>query len=318
MKCIKLLSVIVFMFGFALMGSAQTLQDVAESLSKGVELRAARDFDAAIDEFERCIELAKSVGDDALEHQMSAEGVLPELYLAKVQGLPRTEFGAILEALETAVEVAEKYNDQRTKESAERQMPQIYLAIGNTLRSEQKFDEAIQNFDKAIDRNPDFAQAYFLKGVCYESMRNEVDMDENYRLAIEKGRAFGDAQNAQSAQQRLRNYYYNAGVSAQRAQRWDDAIAAFTKSAEVDDNYFEAFLGLAMSFNARRSWDNAILNAEKALQIRESADVVFWELGVAYKGKNDRTRACENFRKVTGGPRLENAKHEIEVVLKCN
>jgi len=318
MKYFKLLSVIVLLFGFKLMGSAQTLQDVAESLNKGVELRAARDFDAAIAEFERCIELAKIVGDEALEHQTSAEGVLPELYFAKVQGIPRTDFIAILEALVTAVEVAEKYNDQRTKENAERQIPQIYLAIGNTLRSEQKFEEAIENFDKAIAINPDFAQAYFLKGVCYESMRNEADMDENYRLAIEKGRTFGDAQNAQNAQQRLRNYYYNSGVSAQRAQKWEDAIAAFTKAVEVDENYFEAFLGLAMSFNARRSWDNAILNAEKALQIRETSDVVFWELGVAYKGKNDRAKACENFRKVTSGPRLENAKHEIEVVLKCN
>ena len=86
---------------------------------------------------------------------------------------------------------------------------------------------------------------------------------------------------------------------------------------EADENYFEALLGMVLSYNGKKSWDNAIEYSEKALQVRENAFEVFYELGIAYKGKRDNAKACENFKKVTGGPRLENAKHEINVELKC-
>ena len=185
------------------------------------------------------------------------------------------------------------------------------------MRLEQKFDEAIANLDNAIAQNPNIAIAYFLKGACYESMRDEPNMDENYKLAIEKGKEFGDAQNARQAQERLRNFHYNAGVASRRTQKWDDAIVSFTKAQETDENYFEALHGLAMSYNDKKSWDNAIQHSEKALQLRDDVNI-YWELGVAYKGKNDKAKACENFKKVTSGPRMENAKHEINVVLKCN
>ena len=318
MKCIKLLSVIVAFFGFTFIISAQTMEDVMNARTNGQNLMAAGNLDEAIAEFKKCIELAEQVGEEAEFIQIEIESVLPNLYFQKVSLIPRDDHAALLQAFELTVEVAEKYNDTRTKENAERQIPQIYLALGNAAYQAQNYEEAIKQLNAAVARNPNLASAYFIMGVCYESMRDEPNMTENYKLAIEKGQAFGEPQRAQSAQQRLRNFHYNAGVPSLRAQRWDEAIASFTKALDADENYFEALLGMVLSNNGKRSWDDAIAFAERAIQVRENAFEVFYELGLAYKGKNDRTKACENFRKVTSGPRLENAKHEIEVVLRCN
>ena len=318
MKSIKLLSFVAVFFGFTFLSSAQTLQDVVDAYNSAREYQAVDNWDKVIAALERCIELSEQVDDvEALRIQGEAIQVLPNSYLQKATKIPKDDHPALLQALEEAVSVAQKYNDTRTMERAEREIPQVYAAMGNKFRLEQNFEEAITNFDEAILRNPNIAVAYFLKGVCYESMRDEPNMEENYRLAIEKGRAFGDAQNARQAQERLRNFYNTAGRRAFNERKWDDAIASFTQAIEVDDNFFEAYQFLIISYNGKSSWDNAIAYSAKALQIKEEPRI-FYELGVAYYGKKDNARACENFRKVKSGDQVVNARKYVTEILKCN
>ena len=336
MKYIKLLSIVVALFGFTVIVSAQTMEDVVNARNNGANFMASGNLDEAIVEFEKCIELAIQVGEEAEMVQIEIEGALPNLYLQRVSKIPRDDHSALLQALEATVAIAEKYNDTRAKENAERQIPQIYVAIGNKFRSEQKFEEAIANFEEAISINPNIAIAYFLKGVCYESMRDEPNMDESYKLAIEKGKESGDAQNARQAQERLRNYHRNAGARAnteaqtmennKRPQRdvdakFNDAIVSFTKALEVDDRDFDSYRGLITSYNGLKRWDDAIANGEKALEIKDSgADAIWYGLGVAYVCKKDNAKACESFKKVTTSEQrlFTAAKEYITNFLKCN
>jgi tetratricopeptide (TPR) repeat protein len=174
----------------------------------------------------------------------------------------------------------------------------------------------------AIARDPDMAGAYFVLGVCYQNLQNEAKMDENYKLAIEKGTAIGDTKNAQSAKTQLTKYYNNAGATAQRAQKWDDAIAAFSKTVDVDPENSDAYYSLSSCYNSKKSWDNAISNGVKALELRSGGDAkaldgVYYQLGTAYAGKNDTAKACESFKKVANEPFLAGAKYQIETALKC-
>ena len=41
-----------------------------------------------------------------------------------------------------------------------------YLKIGVCYYNKQKIDEAIDNYNKAIELNPNFTEAYFNKGIC--------------------------------------------------------------------------------------------------------------------------------------------------------
>ena len=90
MKCIKLLSVVLVLFGYAIVGSSQTLQEVTDARNKGAELMAAGDLDGAITELEKCVDLAIKVGEEADEHRFVAEGALPNLYLQKAEKLTST------------------------------------------------------------------------------------------------------------------------------------------------------------------------------------------------------------------------------------
>ena len=323
MKCVKTLSIAAGLFGITIIGSAQTLQEVTEARNKGAELMAAKDFDGAIAELEKCVELAKKVGGDAEEHQILAESALPNLYLQKADDLNKTkDYPATIKALEATVSAAEKYKNEDVKGKAEKIIPTIYYAMGAADFQAQKFNEAIKNLDQAVARDPGMSNAYFVRGACYQSLKDEAKMDESYKLAIEKGTANGDASTVQRAKTQLSRYYLNAGITAQRAKKWDDAIAAFSKTVEADNANADAYYSLLVCYIEKKNWDNAISNGEKALELRSGGDAkaldgVYYQLGTAYAGKKENDKACEYFKKVGEGSFQAGAKYQIETVLKC-
>ena len=322
-RCVKVLSIAVVLFWITVICSAQTLQEVTEARNKGAEMMAAKDLDGAIAELEKCVELAKKVGEDAEEHQILAESALPNLYLQKAEELNKTkDYPATIKALEATVIAAEKYNNPNVKEKAEKSILQLYMGLGKSNFAEKKYNEAIQNFDQVIARDSGNAEAYFIKGASYQQLKDEPKMYENYRLAIEKGTANGDASNAQKAKTQLINYYNQTGSVAQGAKKWDDAIAAFSKTVEIDNQNSTAYYSLAVCYNEKKSWDNAISNLEKALEFRTdkdrwSLDGAYFQLGTAYAGKKDNAKACEYFKKIGEGNFQASAKYQIETVLKC-
>ena len=324
MKCIKIFSITVVLSGLTIISSAQTLQDVVDARNKGSELMAAKDYDGAIAELEKCVELAKKVGgDDAEDHQIVAESALPDLYLKKAKNFSDAkDYQGALKALEATIVAAEKYKNADIKEKAEKAISPIYYTMGAADYSAKNYAEAIKNMDLAIARDQGMTNAYFIKGVCYESLRDEQNMVETYKKTIEVANAKGDASTAQKAQTQLTRFYFNAGVTAQKAQKWDDAIAAFSKTVEFDNTNADAFYSLAACYNSKKSWDNAISSAEKALELRSAGDGknldgIYYQLGTAYAGKNNQAKACENFKKVGEGTFLAGAKYQIEHALKC-
>ena len=323
MKSIKLLCVVIGLCGFTVVSFAQTLQEVVEARNKGSELMASGDLDGAIIELEKCVDLAKKVGEDAEEHQIVSEGALPNLYLQKANKILATkDYPATLKAIEATVTAAEKYNNADIKEKAEKTFPQIYYAMGAKDYSDKKYADAIKNMDMALTYDPNMANACFIKGVCYQSLTDEENMAASYKQAIEKGNANGDATTVQRAKTTLSRYYYNVGITARKAQKWDDAIVAFTKTVDADDQNADAYYAMASCYNSKKNFDNAIASCEKALEIKAGADAkaldpIYYELGTAYAGKKDNGKACEYFKKVVNEPFLKGAKYQIETALKC-
>ena len=326
MKCIKLVCVFIALFGFTVISFAQTLQEVTEARNKGAELMAAGDINGAITELEKCVDLSKQVGEDADEHRFVAEGALPNLYLQKAEKITTAkDYPAALIALDEAVAAGEKYNNADVKEKAAKNIPQIYYAMGAADYSAKKYDDAVKNLNQATERDPNMAGAYFIKGVCFQTLKEEDKMAENYTLAIEKGTASGDASTVQKAKAQLSKYYYNVGIIARKAQKWDDAIAAFTKTINADNDFADAYYAMSSCYNSKKDWDKAISSGDKALQLKTAAgadskalDPIYYELGTAYAGKKDNGKACEAFKKVANEPFLKGAKYQIETALKCN
>ena len=200
--------------------------------------------------------------------------------------------GAITEfekCLELAIKVGSEADELRVK--AENALPDLFLQKTNKLLENKNYDEASTAFGQMISASEKY---------------NSPDVKEK----------------AEPAKKALCKHYYNQGLEAMKQKKFDDALKSFTRIPEIDDASGDAYYQIASCHNYKKSWDNAIANAQKALKLKTDADAkdldkVYYELGTAYAGKKDNGRACEFFKKVTSPPFLAGAKYQIETALKC-
>jgi tetratricopeptide (TPR) repeat protein len=65
---------------------------------------------------------------------------------------------------------------------------EAYYYRGCAKINAQKFEEAIADFEKAVELKPDYADAYFNLGRIYYILHDEDKACENYQLAAKYGR----------------------------------------------------------------------------------------------------------------------------------
>lgn len=61
---------------------------------------------------------------------------------------------------------------------------QIYYQSGLALFKQNKYEEAIEKFNKAVSAKKDFPEALFKLGECYEKTTNNIQAINNYRLCL--------------------------------------------------------------------------------------------------------------------------------------
>ncbi len=64
-----------------------------------------------------------------------------------------------------------------------------YLNMGRLFFKQKKYDDAIKNLDKAIDRNAEYGETYYLRAVCYSEKGNKRQALQD----VEKAKALGYA-----------------------------------------------------------------------------------------------------------------------------
>lgn len=104
----------------------------------------------------------------------------------------------------------------------------VYNDRGVALRHLGKLEEAIADFDAAIDRQPDHAAAHANRGVANDELGRTSQAIGDVSKAIEISPDVGD-------------YWQERGSYRTKLKNWDDAIADFDKSIELDASNVRTF-----------------------------------------------------------------------------
>lgn len=134
-----------------------------------------------------------------------------------------------------------------------------YTNLGITKTNEQKFDEAIEALDKAIELNPDYPLAYFSKGIVFHNLNTLQVAYENYTKAIEKNHNMTDA-------------YFNRAQAILAYENPDKeelkcALRDLEKAIELDDRFVDAYYYAAVVKKKLEDYKGAIELLDKALEI---------------------------------------------------
>jgi tetratricopeptide (TPR) repeat protein len=145
--------------------------------------------------------------------------------------------------------------------------PHYYFTMGRNLMGERRYQEAISFFDKVIQSDPSFAEAYVYKGHAYNLLGE-------YRRAVEAyGRAVAlDPKNSDT--------FVNQGSALYHMQDYKNAIASYDRAIGFDPQNAYAYFSRGSARAKLDDFRAAIRDFDRAVALGRSSEDVYYERGL--------------------------------------
>jgi Flp pilus assembly protein TadD len=152
--------------------------------------------------------------------------------------------------------------------SEDRAQAKALLDKGKELYRDDQDTEAVAALEQAVKLDPDLAEAHFRLGLSYESLEKREQAEAEYKKAVEAYKKYFEANpddaeshynlgqtyaNLGQFSEAIREYrqatklktddpdiYYDLGVAHTKLAQYEPAAAAFSKSLEIDPEYYRA------------------------------------------------------------------------------
>jgi len=135
-----------------------------------------------------------------------------------------------------------------------------YVLRGEGYKGKNNYEKALQDFNKAIEIDPNFVEAYTSRGLLYLDM-NEFDKAiEDNSFAVKLSSTDTVA-------------YYNRAIAYINKKDYSKALIDLKKTVEIDPEYADAYKKLGAIYVERDSEKEALSNFKKYIELEpNSAD----------------------------------------------
>ena len=120
----------------------------------------------------------------------------------------------------------------------------------------EDYPKAIDFFQKAVNIDPDFAEAHNNLGFAYEKSKKFNEAIESYKKAL-SNLIYRSPEKA----------YYNLAKVYYRLGKYDEAINAHKEALKRMMDFYPSYYGLALCYNAKGRYGDASLAITKAIEI---------------------------------------------------
>jgi len=177
-----------------------------------------------------------------------------------------------------------------------------YYMKGNELFEKEDYENAIENYNKALLLNPAFSECYFNKGLCYYNLKDFDKAIEEYTKALEF-----DPQNP--------IIYNNRGDAYYRKQDFQKAIIDYDKAISLHKEYLKAYYNRGLAYACLEDYEKAVEDFTNVLKINPDFADAYHVRGLAYEYLNKLDEAIADFQKALElNPELDEAKAHLEIV----
>jgi tetratricopeptide (TPR) repeat protein len=201
-----------------------------------------------------------------------------------------------------------------------KQVATAHFERGNKLFEDEKHDEAIAEYTRAIELGyKPLSHAYHNRGLAYWK-KQEYDraiadydqvirLDENYALAyLGRGNAYRKKQEYDRAiaeytraielgYKPLSHAYHNRGDVYRKKQEYDRAIADYDQAIRLDANYASAYFNRGVAYYYKQEYDRAIADYNQAIRLDANYALAYFNRGLVYKKLGRRDEAIADFKK---------------------
>jgi type IV pilus biogenesis/stability protein PilW len=159
----------------------------------------------------------------------------------------------------------------------------IQFNLGVQFYSQRDFSKAIQAYQKVIELDPTYVEAYNNLGIIYQ-MIGDVD------------RAFGAYQKSTEINPRYEKGYNNLGILLFLKGRYEEALGSFQKALAVNPNNIEAHINLGILFKKKGDSEKAIQSYQKALAINSFHKETHYNIALLYEQLENLELAINHYQ----------------------
>lgn len=164
----------------------------------------------------------------------------------------------------------------RAAQQLESKAPTFFQARklqAESLESQGKYDEAASIYRKILEEHPNTPGIHYRLGQIMLSQASPSDSTASAEAEFQQEIKI-DPLNAAAE--------FVLGELARRSNRWEDAIAHFTRASTLDVGFSEAYLALGMSLTASGQFARSIAPLEKYVRMEPGDPAGHYQLALAY------------------------------------
>lgn len=173
---------------------------------------------------------------------------------------------------------------------------------GRELYEKREFMEALLNLNKALEVDPNYSQAYFVRANIKDAFDDRHGAMKDYNHAIEKNGKFADA-------------FFARGNVKMKLQDYYGAIADYTSAIAINENYIDAYFNRGKAKQFLQAYEDAINDCSKIIQLHPKNVDAYYMRGILRIDFGDMKNGCLDLSKAG---ELGDLKAYEMIKEKCN
>jgi len=157
-----------------------------------------------------------------------------------------------------------------------------YCNRGIILADRKKNDEALADYNKAIELNPKMITAYNNRGLLYLEMKKNSEARADFEKALQLKPGYAEA-------------YYNRGLLAMDENKNEEAFSDYSKAIQLQPAYVEAYINRGVLMHTGKKYDEALIDYNKALQLQPGNSMVYFNKGLIFNIQKRFSEAANSF-----------------------
>jgi tetratricopeptide (TPR) repeat protein len=173
---------------------------------------------------------------------------------------------------------------------------------GIEFYEKREYTEALINLNKALELDPTYSRAYYVRANIKESFDDRHGAMKDYNLALEKNPKFSDA-------------FFARGNVKMKLQDYYGAIDDYSAAIKLNESYIEAYFNRGKAKQYLLAYEDAINDCSKIIQIHPKNFDAFYMRGILRINFGDTKNGCLDLSKAG---ELGDLKAYEAIKEKCN
>lgn len=179
-----------------------------------------------------------------------------------------------------------------------------YFNFGNNYTELKKYDQAIKSYQKAIELDPQYSNAYCNLGYVYIILGQLMKINEPEQYEQEKDLYQKAAENLNKAiefDRKNSQAYNNIGIALRKLKRYDEMLDNFQKAIDNNPDNFVAYINRGAILKKMGRNDEAMADYKKASELDPKSFYAYYKLGLSYNDLKKYKKAITDYKKQLKG-----------------